>query len=221
MKYKAIIFDMDGTIIDTRGVWEKATETLIGKKGAAITEEQRTMITTKTHGLHTRPSCQIIKEVLRLQEDVESLVAQLTQIANTSYENNIKFIQGFTDFHAKLKIYNLKTGLATNAGESTVTITKKKLNLERFFGNHIYHSSHVDKPKPHPDIYLHTAKQLGCQPADCVVIEDSAHGINAAKDAGMFCIGINTSQKPELLHRADFIINSYHEIDLPRLLKIK
>jgi beta-phosphoglucomutase-like phosphatase (HAD superfamily) len=68
-------------------------------------------------------------------------------------------------------------------------------------------------------LYLHAAKQIDIAAELCVAIEDSAHGIRAAKGAGMFCIGINTSKNLDNLKEADFIIDTYHDIDLPRLLK--
>ncbi len=220
MKYKAIIFDMDGTIIDTGGVWEKATELLLEKKGARFTPQQRKLVEEKTHGLHVKPSCQLIKDALGLADSVEMLAQELTQLADSTYQK-VKFIHGFVEFHSKLRSYNLKSGIATNAGQTTVEITNQILKLDKFFGKHIYNSTHVVNPKPHPDIYLHTAQQLNCPPEVCVVIEDSAHGIKAAKAAGMYCIGINTSKKPELLKEADIIIDGYHEIDLIKLLNLK
>lgn len=212
---------MDGTIINTEGVWERATEKLLHMKKVQPTPEQRALIEKQAHGLHLRQNCKILKDVLKLEEDIETLVQELTALGDQSYQQSVTFIDGFTDFHAQLSTYRLKSGVATNAVDSTVEITKKTLNLENYFGEHIYNISHVARPKPDPDIYLHTAQQLNCQPAHCVVIEDSANGIKAAKAAGMFCIGINTSKKPEALKEANFIIDSYDEISLPRLLKIK
>jgi beta-phosphoglucomutase len=220
MKYFAIIFDMDGTIINTEGIWEKATQEFIAKRHGAITPEQKKTILEKTHGLHLKASCAVIKETLGLNDDVESIIHELSTMANNAYVQGVTFIEGFETFHASLEPHNLKTGLATNAHDSTVSITKKTHNLEKFFGRHIYNVSHVNNVgKPHPALYLHAAKEMGVKPEHCVVIEDSAHGIRAAKSAGMFCIGINTSKKRDNLKEADFIIDGYHEIDLKKLLK--
>src|SRR5579859_81372 len=115
MKFKAIIFDMDGTIINTEGVWEQATEKLLHKKKINPSPEQRALIEQHAHGLHLRQNCEILKDVLKLTDDIESLVQELTELGDQSYKHGVKFIDGFTDFHAQLGNYNLKSGVATNA----------------------------------------------------------------------------------------------------------
>ena len=75
--------------------------------------------------------------------------------------------------------------------------------------------------KPNPDIFLHAAKSIGVDPKDCIVIEDSVHGIQAAKAAGMYCIAINTGNDRHLLGQADEIVDCYKQIDLDKLLHSK
>ena len=91
--------------------------------------------------------------------------------------------------------------------------------LKDFFEDHIYTVSHVKHHKPSPDIFIHAAKQLGVEPHLCIAIEDTATGLKAAKDAGMFCIGINTGNNKHALKEAHLIVDGYHEIDLPALLE--
>ena len=68
---------------------------------------------------------------------------------------------------------------------------------------------------------MHTAKQLDLDPSECIAIEDSFHGIQAARSAGMLCIGINTAKKPELIKNSHFIIDGYDEIRLEELLELQ
>ncbi len=72
--------------------------------------------------------------------------------------------------------------------------------------------------KPSPDIFLHAAKKINVEPEHCIVIEDSVHGIKAAKAAGMYCIAINTGKDRHLLGQADEIVDCYTEINLEKLL---
>lgn len=221
MKYKAIIFDMDGTIIDSEHIWREASKQLILSKNITLTPEQEKDLSTQLCGRALPDSCMLLKCILNLDEDVSCLIEQKGKLANSMYPTHVKFIEGFPDFHAHVISLGLKTAVATNACKETVEITDSVLNLSHFFGTHLYHRFCVTKPKPHPDIYLHAAEQLGIHPSACIAIEDSAPGLAAAKSAGMFCIGINTGGKPEALSEAHIIIDAYNQINLPDLLEKK
>lgn len=220
MKYKALIFDMDGTITKTEQLWQKASMHLIAQKNRATTPEQETELKEQLHGRALQDSCFLIKQVMNLDDHLEDLIQEKLKIALELYETDLEFIEGFESFHAKVLSLQLKMAVATNAGQSGVHATNKALNLQKFFGEHIYNVSHVNNPKPHPELYLHAADQIAVDPKLCIAIEDSAPGITAAKEAGMFCIGINTGKKPEKLQHAHLVVDRYDEIDLHELLNI-
>ncbi len=211
---KAIIFDMDGTIVDTNAIWDSATQKLLISKGVDYTppihKTVRELLMGGAGGL--RQGCAQLKQMFALRETVEQLAAEKKAHAHELFQTGIRFIEGFPAFHAK--IAHLPTSIATNADERTLELTNKALKLDTFFGPHMYCISHVNHVgKPHPAIYLHAAAQLGINPADCIAIEDSATGIKAAQAAGMYCIGINTHGSKELIACADVVVDSYEEID--------
>lgn len=220
MKYKAIIFDMDGTIIETDHIWQKAVKDMITHRGHTLTHEVEQDIHKKTRGLYLEKSCAILKELFDLTEELHDLIAEKSRRANDLYPEHARMIKGFTDFHKKAIEHTLKTGLATNADDDTLHVSKKTFDLEKYFGDHLYNLSHVNfKGKPEPDLFLYAADKLEVNPKDCVVIEDSAHGVQAARDAGMYCIGINTAKNKDFLKDSHHIIENYDEIDLKKLLK--
>src|SRR3984885_2197313 len=219
MSYRAIIFDMDGTIVATEQVWELATQQVISNRGFQVTSEQKIAITKHFAGLGLPQSCLAIKELTKSTDSVEIIMQEKVAIANQLYQQGIRFIEGFENFHKKVAAIPLKTAVATNATDGFVATTNAVLNLQAYFGSHIYTINHVNNiGKPNPAIYLYAAAQLGIDPRHCIAIEDSAHGIAAAQAAGMFCIGINTSKRIEQVQKAHFIADSYEQIDLASLL---
>jgi len=219
MKYSAVIFDLDGTIINSMPVWKKAVKELLQNKGINLNIEMETKLTKKTTGLGIKETFVIIKEAFNMTDTIETLIDEQVKIAHKIYKQEVCFIDGFLDFHNKLKKRQLKNGIATNGNRNSLGLAKNTFNLEKFFGNHIYCVSDVnDISKPAPDLFLHAAKKLGVQPSKCIVIEDSIFGIKAAKKAGMFCIGINTGNNLQLINEADFIVEKYEDINLDTIL---
>ena len=219
MKFQAIIFDMDGTIVATEHLWKQASHAIITNRGYVLSATEEHILQEKLPGSGLRTSCQLIKDITKTDDSVEDLMKEKQEIVCQLYGSGVCFIDGFPEFYKKVTANNLKTAIATNANQQTIELTNKSLNLDHYFGNHIYTMKHVHNiAKPNPAVYLYAAHQLGISPAACIAIEDSAHGIAAAQAAGMFCIGINSSGRPEQISKADLKVETYHDIDLPLLL---
>lgn len=222
MKYKAIIFDMDGTIIDTEQIWKEATKQLLKNRGIEYTPEMEAELGPQLSGGGMKQGCMLIKMAVNLEDDVHTLMTEKSAIACKLYEQEVKYMTGFLEFMERVQKLNLKVGLATNADDNTLRVTENALELSKHFGQHMYNVSHVNhQPKPDPAMYLHAAEQLGVDPEHCIAIEDSAHGIRAAKAANMFCIGYNSSRNHHQVKDSDLIVDEYHHIDLEELLGIK
>lgn len=222
MKFKAIIFDLDGTIIDTNHIWDQATHHLITSKGIDLTHEDKHHLSVKLKGIAIPHSCAFLKEKYNLPHTLEELMVEKKAHADRLYKEGVLFVEGFENFHKRAIEHNLALGIATNAENYTLKTAIELLDLRKYFNKHIYNFEDANNiPKPAPDVYLYAAKQLGIDPKHCLVIEDSCHGIEAANKAGMFCIGINTGKNREALKEAKHIVEHYDEIDLPSLLGIK
>jgi HAD superfamily hydrolase (TIGR01509 family) len=212
-KFKAIIFDLDGTIIDTEKIWKAVTLDVVASQGVELSENDRCYLEQEVHGLAMKEACQKIIDLCKIDHCVDAMVEKKKMMAAERYKKELTFIEGFIDFHARIPLHAMKIAIATNSDDHNLSIASESLKLSGFFGEHIYGISCVGNVcKPKPDIYHYVAQKLECYPAECVVIEDSAHGIKAAKAAGMYCIGINTSNDLDQLKEADEIINHYHEL---------
>lgn len=212
MKPKAIIFDLDGTIVKTEHLWLQAALQLLQKRGISISKTAEQNLEVQLNGLDVLSACELIRAYFRLPDTLEDIYKEKTELAHQLYSSALAFIPGFTDFHAQLQHQAIPSAIATNSDVRTLKIITNALTLHNYFGEHIYSFEVVGKPKPHPELFLYAAEQLNVPPHECIVLEDSAHGIKAAKAANMRCIGINSHGDRHQLQHADVIVDGYTEI---------
>ena len=209
---KAVIFDMDGVIINTEDMWDQATEAVLKLHGK---EYRRDILKEICVGKGFRESCTVLMDYYGLKIDLNKFMDQRRNIIQNKYKNELEFIPGFLEFFKNTVMPNYKTCIATASGRMFIDLVDERLQISKLFNNEVYSIADVNHiPKPDPAVFLFAAEQIGISPEECVVIEDSPNGIKGAKAAGMKCIGITTTFEKEHLQEADIIINSFEEIDL-------
>jgi len=213
---KAVIFDLDGTILKTDHVWKSSNAPILDSHAPHFTKAEKDAIASTFGDMTIYEVWQKVHTVCSVEISMDEIINENIKHLHVRYEaDSISFIPHFKKFHKKVAKRGLKTAIATNSQQETMDVILRKVPLKKHFGEHIYNADHVNKVfKPNPDVYLHAAKMIEVDPADCLVIEDSGSGIKAAKSAGMYCIGINTGNNRDLLHQADEIVDCFSEIDL-------
>jgi len=214
MMIDTIIFDNEGVIVDTEPVWDKEQEIFLGRRGI---EYKKDRIKHLLSGRSITDGVRILKHEYNLTGDEMVLSDERYAIVKNLLKSDVSFIEGFMDFYELIK-HKYKTGIATSMDEELLNIIDKKLFLSDLFGGNIYTLKHVRyKSKPCPDIFLYAAKELKSSPDNCIVIEDSPNGIDAARKAGMKCIGLATTYSDEKLRNANMIVKSFSEINIDQL----
>ena len=209
--FKAMIFDMDGVIIDSEPFHEEVNLNIFKELGInAGSEECRKYIGSS----HTEMWSTIKKNFL-LPHSVEDLVnMQVTGNLDYLKHNDFDPIPGIMTLLEELKINNILTGVASSAAMESIEIVAEKLDIKKFF-DVLVSGEHMEKSKPDPQIFLHTAKILKVEPENCLVIEDAQKGVMASKRAGMKCVGFkNPNSGNQDLSLADLIIEKIEELNV-------
>ncbi len=207
---QAAIFDMDGTMINNMSYHKKAWKEFLNRHGVSFTEEEF------SHKISGKKNDQIFEIVFGrklTQDELEKYTEEKEALYRELYKPEIQEVKGLTQIINELHSKNIKLAIATTAPEKNRTFGLNALHLaERF--EVILGDEHVTNGKPNPEIYLETAKRLQVEPENCLVFEDTPPGVEAGKNAGMIVIGILTSHSKEDLHKADYLINDFAELEL-------
>lgn len=211
---KAIIFDLEGVIADTHPAWAEADRKFLRRRNYILDENTHHPMMT---GRNLEEGVEIMRSTYPFKGETKELARERIGIFTSLLESQISFISGFERFYNSVAgKYLLAVG--TSLDKTLLPLVEENLRLSKLFGSHIYCIADVGYlSKPHPDIFLHAAKNLEVTPENCVVIEDAPNGISAAKNAGMKCIALTTTFTREKLLEADLIVDSYSEIDLNKI----
>ena len=207
---KAIIFDAEGVVVDTEALWDKSQDVLLGKRGLLYDREY---LKPKMAGQTLLEGAQLMVDHYKLDEDAGNVACEREVLIHDLFENDINFIDGFLQFINSLKNTELQISIATAMNKSLMEKVEMKLELMKIFGEHIYFIEDVgNKSKPEPDVFLLASEKMNIDPANCMVIEDAPHGIEAANRAGMKSIGLTTTFSKIHLNKADYIADNFNDI---------
>lgn len=178
---QAVIFDMDGTLIDSEPMWKEAEKQVFSSVGVNVEEElaqqTATMTTTEVTQFWYQQSPWMGKSLKQVENDVVDCVEALIGEKGTEMEG-VKDTLDF--FHAK----QFRIGLATNSPVRLISVVLDRLGISDYF-DAISSSEHEEKGKPDPAVYLSTAKKLQVDPTKCIAFEDSLSGVIAAREANI------------------------------------
>ena len=212
MVLEAVIFDMDGVIINSEELADKENKRFFEDLGIKY---ERDAVKHLLSGKGFLDNTKIILEYYKLDGDYVAITEQRIEERKRLYQEELQFIPGFNDFLVKVKEQNLSSAVATGSSKELLAFADNMLNLSQLFDNHIYCTDLlVCACKPSPDIFLYAANALATNPQNCLVIEDSPSGIEAALAANMKVIGITTTFQAEILAKATKVVDSFSEIDL-------
>jgi len=211
---KAVIFDMDGVIVDSEPMHIEAEKQVLLKYGVKITaEELRTYTGTTAEFEFT----DLIRKY-KLETTADELFQEKENILFKLLKEKTQPTEGVIQLIKSFKNYGLKLGIASSGHRKLVNYFLQKLKIERFFDS-VVCAEDISRSKPDPEIFLKSANALRVEPVECIVIEDSTLGVKAAKLAGAKCVGYrNPNSGNQNLSGADLVIDDFTKLDIQKLL---
>jgi HAD superfamily hydrolase (TIGR01509 family) len=216
---EAVIFDLDGTLVDSMWLWKEIDVEYLGKYGIEVPNDLQQAV----EGMSFSETAQYFKNRFNLPDPLDKIKEEWNQMAWDKYGNEVPLKKGVMEFLEELRTRGIKTGIATSNSKELVEHVLKSLNITEYFDS-VRTSCEAKKGKPAPDIYLLVAGDLQVNPKDCLVFEDLALGIMAGKSAGMkVCTVFDPYSEDDIDRKrelADYYIDTYFDIFKDKVEKL-
>ncbi len=203
---EAVVFDMDGVLVDTEHLWDEVREELTAEWGGRYTPDaQQEMM-----GMSSHEWSRYLHDVVGLSEPPDAINDEVVQRMLGRYETELPVVPGAVEAVRSLAASGLRLALASSSNRELIDTVLRELELTALFEVTVS-SEEVGRGKPSPDVYLEAARRLGVDPARCAAVEDSASGIRAAHAAGMRVIAYPNRHYPpadQVLALADSVVET-------------
>lgn len=208
---KAVIFDLDGTLVDSMWMWKAIDIEFLKRFGYECPDDLQTEIEGKSFS----ETAVYFKERFSLPLSLEEIKACWIQMSIEKYRREVPLKRGADRFLDLLKEREIRLGIATSNGREMVDAVLAALGVAHYF-HQVTTACEVAAGKPSPDIYLKVAGDLGVAPEQCLVFEDIPAGILAGKRAGMRVCAVeddySLNLEQEKKSMADYYIRSYEDV---------
>ena len=215
---KAVIWDMDGVIVDTAPYHFNSWQEAFQKKGVKYTEEDF----RRNFGQRNDT---IIRNILGediSQNEMDAISEEKEGDVRDKMRQNIKPLPGVIELMKSLIEHGFKTALVSSSPTENIKLLTEGLGINNWFQS-IISGGDVTKGKPSPQGFLLATQRLGVEPKNCVVIEDAVAGVTAAKRAGMRCLAVTNTHPRTSLAEADLVVDTLEAVgasDFEELLKL-
>jgi HAD superfamily hydrolase (TIGR01509 family) len=205
----AVVFDMDGVLIQSEEVWDEVREAFVRERGGRYDDEiQRALM-----GMSSTEWSRYLHDHAGVADAPEAINAEVVRRMLAAYRTHLPLIHGAIEAVRRLG-EDFRLGLASSSNRELIDAVLESAGIASCFAATVS-SEEVPQGKPAPDVYLEAARRLGVEPSECVAVEDSHGGIRSAKNAGMRVVAIPNPTYPpddEALALADVTIGSLDEL---------
>jgi beta-phosphoglucomutase-like phosphatase (HAD superfamily) len=213
LNFKAALFDLDGTLIDSMGIWEKIDLDFLSKRNLAVPEGYINEICAKSF----MEAAEYTIALFALKESVTDIIAEWNDMALFEYSHSITLKPNVKEYLLFLKQNQIKLGTATSLPKVLYEPVLKNNGLYQLF-DALSSTDEVSCGKEYPDIYRLAAQKLGVAPADCIAFDDTLTAITGIKAAGMRAYGVydkySVHEKTKISGLADGYIDDFKEMFL-------
>ena len=209
-KYQGAIFDLDGTLLDSMGVWKEVDAAFLKKRGWEVPPDYQEAITP----MGFQKAAEYTIERFGFPETPEELIAEWYDLALTAYTENVQLKDGAKEYLESLKKRGIPMAVATSSDPRLFQPALKRNGIDSFFQAFVTVRD-VARGKGFPDIYERAAHLISCRPEECVVFEDILAGLHGARMGGFASVAVfdvhSVQAEEKLMEASDRFIHSFWE----------